>query len=140
MYTFAHMKTLVTSLGPIVGLVALWLIGMPIFAYQHNRRGRPKTDRIAQAGGSPLLGPWLMEYWMSHEAFAWDKQSVHKFALRVLSLVDRKFDHPELEGVVLGNATGVGHHLVVQHRRVANPPRTARYLSTGHAPGPCNLR
>src|SRR5262245_21058681 len=62
MDTLAHMKAMMTSLGPLVGLVALWLLGMPIFAAQYNRRGRPQTDRISKAGGSPLLGRWLMEY------------------------------------------------------------------------------
>jgi phosphatidylglycerophosphate synthase len=62
MYTLAHMKQMLTSLGPLVGLVALWLLGMPIFAYQYNRRGRPQSDRITKAGGSFLLGRWVMEY------------------------------------------------------------------------------
>ena len=62
MYTLAHMKQMMTSLGPLVGLVALWLLGMPIFAYQYNRRGRPQTERIQKAGGSVLLGRWVMEY------------------------------------------------------------------------------
>src|SRR5215470_2774727 len=62
MDTLTHMKSMMTSLGPLVGLVAVWLLGMPIFAYQHNRRGRPETDRVSKAGGSVLLGRWLMEY------------------------------------------------------------------------------
>jgi len=62
MDTLTHMKAMMTSLGPLVGLVAVWLLGMPIFAYQHNRRGRPETERVSKAGGSVLLGRWLMEY------------------------------------------------------------------------------
>jgi CDP-diacylglycerol--glycerol-3-phosphate 3-phosphatidyltransferase len=56
------MKGIASSLGPILVLSALWLVGLPIFAYQYNRRGRPQTERIVRAGGSILLGRWFMEY------------------------------------------------------------------------------
>src|SRR5262252_8878294 len=60
MDTLTHMKAMMTSLGPLVGLVAVWFLGMPIFAYQHNRRGRPESERVSKAGGSVLLGRWLI--------------------------------------------------------------------------------
>ena len=38
------MQSAVTSLFPIIGLTLLFILGLPIFAVQHNRRGKPKTD------------------------------------------------------------------------------------------------
>src|SRR5215510_5482259 len=61
-YYTTHMKGPILSLGPIVGLALLFVLGLPIFALQYNRRGRPRTDRIERAGGSILLSRWFMEY------------------------------------------------------------------------------
>jgi CDP-diacylglycerol--glycerol-3-phosphate 3-phosphatidyltransferase len=55
-------KGLGTSLGPILVLFTLWIIGIPIFAYQYNRRGRPRNERLTKVQGSFLLSHWLMEY------------------------------------------------------------------------------
>jgi len=60
-YYNAHLKPY-ASIAPIVGLVLLFVLGLPIFAFQYNRRGRPRTERIQSAGGSILLNQWLMEY------------------------------------------------------------------------------
>jgi CDP-diacylglycerol--glycerol-3-phosphate 3-phosphatidyltransferase len=56
------MKGLATSLVPIVVLGVVWFLGMPIFAYQYNRRGRPESARLQGVRGSILLNKWLMEY------------------------------------------------------------------------------
>jgi CDP-diacylglycerol--glycerol-3-phosphate 3-phosphatidyltransferase len=62
MFDTPLIKGAVASLVPIVGLTLLFVLGLPIFMVQYNRRGRPRTERIMRAGGSILLGQWFMEY------------------------------------------------------------------------------
>jgi phosphatidylinositol phosphate synthase len=53
---------LAPSLGPLVTIFALWWIGLAVFAARTAIRGRPRTERVERAGGSPFLGTWFMEY------------------------------------------------------------------------------
>ena len=54
--------SLAPSLGPLVTIFALWWLGLAVFAARTAIKGRPRTERIERAGGSPFLGTWLMEY------------------------------------------------------------------------------
>ena len=48
--------------APLIGLLLLFVLGLPIFAASHARRGKPQTERIQKAGGTFLINTWLMEY------------------------------------------------------------------------------
>lgn len=53
---------MLTSLLPIVGLTLLFMIGIPVFAIDYNRRGRPRSPRLERMGGTVLINTWFMEY------------------------------------------------------------------------------
>lgn len=50
------------SIAPIVAITLVFILALPVFAFDYNRRGRPRTARIAKMGGTMLVNPWFMEY------------------------------------------------------------------------------
>ncbi len=54
------------TIGPIIGVFAIWLIGLGVYAIRCAVKGRYRSGRVDQMGGTRLLSSWLMEYgyWM----------------------------------------------------------------------------
>lgn len=50
------------SIGPVLAVFCLWFIGLFIYAIRTIFKGRYHCARVAQMGGTRLLGVWLMEY------------------------------------------------------------------------------
>jgi phosphatidylglycerophosphate synthase len=50
------------DLLPLVGLSALFILALPLFALHVRRHGLPRDPRIEQRQVGPLLGRWLMYY------------------------------------------------------------------------------
>jgi CDP-diacylglycerol--glycerol-3-phosphate 3-phosphatidyltransferase len=57
-----------SSVGPILGAFGVWIAGLVIYALRSVTRGRYRSRRVEEMGGTRLLGSWLMEYgyWMIH--------------------------------------------------------------------------
>jgi phosphatidylglycerophosphate synthase len=55
-----------SSVGPIIGVFGIWVVGLIGFAIRTAVKGRFRVPRVDQLGGTRLLGSWLMEYgyWM----------------------------------------------------------------------------
>ncbi len=50
------------SLGPLAGLFGLWLLGLGAYLILTKVRGRSRSERVEQLGGTRLLNAWTMEY------------------------------------------------------------------------------
>lgn len=55
-----------SSIGPLAGLLGIWIVGLGAYAIRCAVRGRYRRARVDQMGGSILLNNWTMEfgYWM----------------------------------------------------------------------------
>ena len=55
-----------SSIGPILAVFGLWVVGLIWYAIRSAVKGRYRVPRVDQLGGTRLLGAWLMEYgyWM----------------------------------------------------------------------------
>jgi CDP-diacylglycerol--glycerol-3-phosphate 3-phosphatidyltransferase len=56
-----------SSIGPLVGVFGWWLGGLVIYAIRTGIKGRHRSRRVEQMGGTRLLNTWTMEYgyWMT---------------------------------------------------------------------------
>lgn len=56
------------SLGPLLGIFGLWVIGLVVYAIRSTVKGRYQYQRVDQMGGTRLVNTWIMEfgYWMIH--------------------------------------------------------------------------
>lgn len=54
------------SIGPLVGVFGWWLGGLVVYAIRAGVKGRYRSGRVEQIGGTRLLNTWTMEYgyWM----------------------------------------------------------------------------
>jgi CDP-diacylglycerol---glycerol-3-phosphate 3-phosphatidyltransferase len=62
----SHVSFPWSSVGPIIAVFGVWVVGLVGFAVRTAVKGRYRVPRVDQMGGTRLLGSWLMEYgyWM----------------------------------------------------------------------------